>query len=144
MSNQNLLTAKNKKNDEFYTRLEDIQKELNNYKEYFKDKIIYCNCDDIYTSNFYKYFKDNFNKLGIKKIAYKIIDTFSCADQQKFGFLALKYKEKEKMKVREEYLKEFNKLYNLALKDCMALLEQIHDNLSQKKIADIAFDKPAI
>lgn len=68
MSNQNLLTAKNKKNDEFYTRLEDIQKELNNYKEYFKDKIIYCNCDDIYTSNFYKYFKDNFNKLGIKKI----------------------------------------------------------------------------
>ena len=68
MSNQNLLTAKNKKNDEFYTRLEDIQKELNNYKKYFKDKIIYCNCDDIYTSNFYKYFKDNFNKLGIKKI----------------------------------------------------------------------------
>lgn len=68
MSNQNLLTAKNKKNDEFYTRLEDIQKELDNYKEYFKDKIIYCNCDDIYTSNFYKYFKDNFNKLGIKKI----------------------------------------------------------------------------
>ena len=48
------------------------------------------------------------------------------------------------MKVREECLKEFNKLYNLALKDCMALLEQIHDNLSQKKIADIAFDKPAI
>ena len=63
-----MLTAKNKKNDEFYTRLEDIQKELDNYKEYFKDKIIYCNCDDIYSSNFYKYFKDNFNKLGIKKI----------------------------------------------------------------------------
>ena len=68
MSNQNLLTAKNKKNDEFYTRLEDIQKELDNYKDYFKDKIIYCNCDGIYLSNFYKYFKDNFNKLGIKKI----------------------------------------------------------------------------
>lgn len=68
MSNQNLLTAKNKKNDEFYTRLEDIQKELDNYKEYFKNKTIYCNCDDIYSSNFYKYFKDNFNKLGIKKI----------------------------------------------------------------------------
>ena len=68
MSNQNLLTAKNKKNDEFYTRLEDIQKELTNYKEYFKDKIIYCNCDDVEYSNFYKYFKDNFNELGIKKI----------------------------------------------------------------------------
>ena len=68
MSNQNLLTAKNKKNDEFYTRLEDIQKELDNYKEYFKDKIIYCNCDDVEYSNFYKYFKDNFYELGIKKI----------------------------------------------------------------------------
>ena len=68
MSNQNLLTAKNKQNDEFYTRLEDIEKELTNYKEYFKDKIIYCNCDEVEHSNFYKYFKDNFNKLGIKKI----------------------------------------------------------------------------
>lgn len=68
MSNQNLLTAKNKKNDEFYTRLEDIQKELANYKQYFNDKIVYCNCDDIKYSNFYKYFKDNFKELGLKKI----------------------------------------------------------------------------
>ena len=66
--NKNLTAAKRIKNDEFYTRLEDIEKELTNYKEYFKDKIIYCNCDDVEYSNFYKYFKDNFNKLGIKKI----------------------------------------------------------------------------
>ena len=66
--NKNLTAAKRIKNDEFYTRLEDIEKELANYKEYFKDKIIYCNCDDIEYSNFYKYFKDNFNELGIKKI----------------------------------------------------------------------------
>ena len=66
--NKNLTAAKRVKNDEFYTRLEDIEKELTNYKEYFKDKIIYCNCDDVEYSNFYKYFKDNFNELGIKKI----------------------------------------------------------------------------
>ena len=66
--NKNLTAAKRVKNDEFYTRLEDIEEELTNYKEYFKDKIIYCNCDDVEYSNFYKYFKDNFNELGIKKI----------------------------------------------------------------------------
>ena len=66
--NKNLTAAKRIKNDEFYTRLEDIEKELTTYKEYFKDKIIYCNCDDVEYSNFYKYFKDNFNELGIKKI----------------------------------------------------------------------------
>lgn len=66
--NKNLTAAKRIKNDEFYTRLEDIEKELTNYKEYFKDKIIYCNCDDIEYSNFYKYFKNNFDELGIKKI----------------------------------------------------------------------------
>lgn len=66
--NKNLTAAKRTKNDEFYTRLEDIEKELTNYKEYFKDKIIYCNCDDVEYSNFYKYFKDNFCELGIKKI----------------------------------------------------------------------------
>lgn len=45
--NKNLTAAKRTKNDEFYTILEDIQKELANYKEYFKDKIIYCNCDNV-------------------------------------------------------------------------------------------------
>lgn len=66
--NKNLAAAKRIKNDEFYTRLEDIEKELTNYKEYFKDKIIYCNCDDVEYSNFYKYFKDNFDELRIRKI----------------------------------------------------------------------------
>lgn len=48
--------------------MDDIQKELANYKQYFNDKIVYCNCDDIKYSNFYKYFKDNFKELGLKKI----------------------------------------------------------------------------
>ena len=60
--------AKNDKNDEFYTQLSDIEKELKNYKEYFKDKIIFCNCDDPYESNFFKYFALNFNALGLRKL----------------------------------------------------------------------------
>lgn len=60
--------AKKNKNDEFYTQLIDIEKELKNYRNQFKNKIIYCNCDDPLISNFYKYFVDNFKQLGIKKV----------------------------------------------------------------------------
>lgn len=69
MSNtKNLHTAKKQKKDEFYTLYEDIEKELQHYPEQLKDKIIYCNCDDYENSNFYKYFKDNFNKLQLKEV----------------------------------------------------------------------------
>lgn len=66
--NKNLAKAKVNKNDEYYTRLEDIEIELKNYKEYFKNKIIFCNCDDPYESNFFKYFAMNFNAFGLKKL----------------------------------------------------------------------------
>ena len=49
--------ANKNKNDEFYTQLQDIEKELRYYKEHFKNKIVYCNCDDPRISNFYKYFQ---------------------------------------------------------------------------------------
>jgi len=67
-SNKNLIKANRNKNDEFYTQLTDIEKELKNYKDEFKGKIILCNCDDPYESNFFKYFAMNFNYLGLKKI----------------------------------------------------------------------------
>ena len=60
--------AKREKNDEFYTQFEDIEKELIYYKKQFKDKVIYCNCDNPHESNFLKYFIENFNDLGIKKL----------------------------------------------------------------------------
>ena len=66
--NSNLHNAKNSKNDEFYTQLSDIEKELKNYKKHFKDKIVYCNCDDPRVSNFFHYFSYNFEKLGLKKL----------------------------------------------------------------------------
>jgi hypothetical protein len=66
--NTNLNKANINKNDEFYTQLSDIEKELGNYKNYFKGKIIFCNCDDPEESNFFKYFALNFKFLGLKKL----------------------------------------------------------------------------
>jgi hypothetical protein len=66
-SNANIHRAKAARNDEFYTRLEDIEKELSYYKDYFKDKVVYLNCDSE-RSNFWTYFVDNFEELGLKKI----------------------------------------------------------------------------
>tara|TARA_Y100000310_G_scaffold326891_1_gene392433 strand:- start:343 stop:1245 length:903 start_codon:yes stop_codon:yes gene_type:complete len=66
--NKNLGKAKNAKEDEFYTQLPDIEKELGHYKDHFKDKIIFCNCDDPKESNFFKYFALNFKFLGLKKL----------------------------------------------------------------------------
>jgi len=69
MENSNLRNARKAKNDEFYTQYEDIEKEMEHYKDQFKDKIIYCNCDSKY-SNFVKYFKDNYEELGLKGLNY--------------------------------------------------------------------------
>ena len=66
--NNNLHAAKNAKNDEFYTQLTDIEKELNNYKDFFNGKVVYCNCDDPRESNFFKFFSMNFERLGLKKL----------------------------------------------------------------------------
>ena len=63
-----LLGAKSAKKDEFYTQLTDIEKELKHYRKHFKNKTVFCNCDDPFESNFFKYFVLNFNKLGLKKL----------------------------------------------------------------------------
>ena len=66
--NTNLHSAKKAKNDEFYTQLSDIEKEMAHYKDFFKGKIVYCNCDDARESNFFQYFTLNFEYLGLKKL----------------------------------------------------------------------------
>ena len=68
MANKNLNQAKEAKKDEFYTQLIDIENELRHYREHFRDKVVLCNCDDPYESNFFKYFALNFNALGLKKL----------------------------------------------------------------------------
>ncbi|MBU4347850.1 adenine-specific methyltransferase EcoRI family protein [Patescibacteria group bacterium] len=66
--NKNLHSARTAKTDEFYTQLVDIEKELKHYKDQFRGKVVYCNCDDPYESNFFKYFASNFNALELKKL----------------------------------------------------------------------------
>jgi hypothetical protein len=66
--NNNLKKAKAGKNDEFYTELTDIEKELRHYKHHFKDKVVFCNCDDPRISNFFHYFSYNFEALGLEKL----------------------------------------------------------------------------
>src|SRR5574344_3010921 len=66
MAYLNISSAKNEKKDEFYTQLSDIQLELRNYTDKFKGKVVFCNCDDPFESNFVKYFLMNFNRLGLK------------------------------------------------------------------------------
>ena len=90
--NKNLHQAKNNKKDEFYTQLSDIENELRHYKEHFKDKVVYCNCDDPRVSNFFHYFSYNFEHLGLKKLiatCYKNqnADLFSQNDSEKAIYL---------------------------------------------------------
>jgi len=86
--NRNLQEAKSLKNDEFYTQLKDIENELRHYRHHFKDKVVYCNCDDPKVSNFFKYFALNFQQLGLKKLissCYRNMDEdlFSEGDSEK-------------------------------------------------------------
>ncbi len=67
-TNKLLQKAKKSKSDEFYTQLSDIESELQYYKSHFKDKVVFCNCDDPRISNFFNYFSENFKELGLKKL----------------------------------------------------------------------------
>ncbi len=68
ISNRNLHKASAGKDDEFYTQLSDIERELTHYKNHFKNKVVLCNCDDPRVSNFFHYFTYNFEYLGLKKL----------------------------------------------------------------------------
>ena len=84
--NRSLAVAKADKKDEFYTQYIDIQKEVEAYLEFdadtFRGKVVYCNCDDPFESNFFKYFAANFNKLGLKKLVTTSFDGSPIAGAQ--------------------------------------------------------------
>ena len=82
--------AKINKKDEFYTQLTDIEKELKYYKEYFKNKIIFCNCDDPKNSNFWNYFATNFEFLNLEETPQGYSQIVRITDQNDKLFL-LKY-----------------------------------------------------
>lgn len=119
--------AKNQKIDEFYTRLEDIEKELKYYKKFFKDKVILCNCDDPYESNFFKYFALNFNNFGLKKLICTCYDgsPFSGDQLSIFDVENVKPdKEKQAYKVELEEVIDFNNDGTIDLSDVEELLKK--------------------
>lgn len=80
--NKNLSKAKKAKNDEFYTQLSDIENELKHYKDHFRDKVVYCNCDDPYESNFTFFFLNKIKEYGIKRVICTCYDGSPIANQQ--------------------------------------------------------------
>ena len=80
--NASLDRARKVKQDEFYTQLTDIEREMHYFKQHFKNKTVLCNCDDPFESNFFKYFVLNFNRLGLKKLIATCYFSSPVAGQQ--------------------------------------------------------------
>lgn len=84
------------------------------------------------------------DRLGIKRMGYKLIDFFTPIYAQKFTFLSFHYPKKEVKKINDVYWRDFNRLYSVALSKAALLILEIEESLNNKKIADIQFDNPAI
>lgn len=124
-------TAKSSKKDEFYTQLSDIERELKHYKIHFKDKIVYCNCDDPRVSNFFHYFSYNFEKLCLKKLittCYKNQDMDLFSQNNSEQAIYLEYigdKNKNNIPDPEEIgIKHLNSDGDFRSKECIELLKQ--------------------
>ena len=81
-NNTDLGKAKVARKDEFYTQLTDIEKEMRHYRKHFADKVVFCNCDDPFESNFFKYFVLNFNRLKLKKLICTCYDGSPIANRE--------------------------------------------------------------
>lgn len=130
-SNETMKQANIAKRDEFYTQLPDIENELQHYEHHFKDKIVYCNCDDPRVSNFFKFFADNFQQLGLKKLittCYKNsqIDMFSQNNDARAVYLIYKGDKNQRMEVDKNKI-VINKLEgngDFRSRECQDLLKQ--------------------
>src|SRR3990167_9471858 len=125
--NSNLHKAGREKKDEFYTQLIDIEKELKHYKDQFRKKVVYCNCDDPYESNFFKYFAANFNEPGLKKLITTSYDNSPIAGE-KLPLLevkGLKPKGKKSFKIEINEVPDTNNDGAINLDDVKNLLK--HD-----------------
>ena len=124
-SNSNLHRAAKVKNDEFYTQRADIEKELMHYKGQFRGKVIYCNCDDPFESNFFKYFAANFNALGLKKLITTSYVKSPIVGKQLplFEMKGLKPEGKEPIKIEVSEVKDLNSDGAIGLADVERLLK---------------------
>lgn len=130
-SNKSLRKASSAKTDEFYTQLSDIEKELRHYKEHFKGKVVFCNCDDPRVSNFFHYFSYNFELLGLKKLittCYKNqnVDLFSQNNSEKAIYLEYTGdKNRDNVPNPEEIgIKHLKSDGDFRSKECIELLKQ--------------------
>ena len=128
---KSLSEAKKNKNDEFYTQLSDIEKELKDYKKHFEGKVVLCNCDDPRVSNFFKYFSLNFEYLKLKKLittCYKsnVIDLFSRKDTEQAVYLEYTGdKNNNRVPDPEEIdIKKLNFNGDFRSEECIELLKQ--------------------
>ncbi len=126
VNNTGLHQAAKAKKDEFYTQLVDIEKELRHYKEQFRGKVVYCNCDDPYESNFFKYFAASFNALGLKKlIATSYIRSPIAGGQLPLVEIeGLKPEGKEPFRIEINEVKDLNNDGAVSLGDVKQLLRQ--------------------
>ena len=115
---RNLILAKRNKKDEFYTQLTDIEKELRHYKKHFKDKVVYCNCDDPRVSKFFHFFSFGFDRLGLKKLiatCYKNQnpDLFSQNNAEKAIYIKYKSNKDDNLTPYPDFMKSIkqNQLY---------------------------------
>lgn len=143
MAKKDLGQAKDAKKDEFYTQRSDIEKELIHYWEYFRDKVVFCNCDDPYESNFFKYFALNFNALGLKKLIATCYDGSPIAQQE----LPLFADENNEPK-RKAYKVEISEVLDMDgngatdLTDVQLLLKSSNHNVKAELKQNGSFDSP--
>ena len=135
MASKNMILAKKAKNDEFYTMLDDIAKELKYYRPYFRDKVVFCNCDDPYESNFFKYFALNFNALGLKKLIATCYDGSPVAGDELPLLFEIEENEPKKIayKVEISEVQDYNNDGAVNLADVQYLIQNDKNVLSLLK-----------
>lgn len=127
-TNTNLHKARASKSDEFYTLLEDIERELFFYKDCFRGKVVYCNCDNPRESNFFKYFYGRFKQLGLKKLiaSYYIApasDLFNLSEIERGGYIECTENDIT-TEISDIPLKKFNGSGDFRSHECLSLLRQ--------------------
>lgn len=123
--NTNLNKAGRAQKDEFYTQLVDIEKELRHYKDQFRDKVVFCNCDDPQESNFVKYFSMNFEHLGLKKLIathFKEANLFTQEPPYKLEYTG--DKNNNRKPDPEEFMTEMIGTGDFRSKECIELLKE--------------------
>ena len=132
-NNKNMHKAKTEKNDEFYTRLSDIENEIRKYKDCFKGKTVLCNCDDPFESNFFKFFALQFKNLGLKKL---ITTCYYDSDIKSQGITL--FDEGAYAMVMDSYIGDYNNDGRYDLQDVECWLEEQKTLLKEGKKSSLS------